>query len=473
MRKLTAVLVAAVVAASCSTSKDDSATADSSDSATESSDTPDTDASDETVEESTDSTTAPDDTESDDTESDTTETETTEPETTVPAIEPIVDDRAPGVTDDTIKVSVVHIAKRSDGRVNHGDYEVAFNAVTDAINERADLYGRKIELTFVQEDTEASDGLTASCTAATQDAGAFVVVGGVRENGPCYVDNNETLLVGGQMSPSALARAKVGWVTPGDTDEIEASAARAMIDAGLLDGTVGVIGTSFDEELWAASIAPEFEESGIDVVGPVFLDVSTGDVAAVNNAGDTALERFEADGVDQLVLIGGATGFFFTARVAETDYAPQLRFTNLGAANFYIGNEGADVSVYDGAVAGGQFDDTNDYAELGGVTDECVEILNAAGHTIIPQDDVPDGEPRNVVSGSNACSHMYLLEAILEAAGPDLNYGTFTTAAYSLGEIELPFRRGTLFYGPPPHSDGDPDAILYDFDAASNSFVER
>ena len=486
MRKLTAVLVTAVAVAACTTSRDDSESADTSPAETELTETPDTEAVDETDDtpvDVSDSTEAPSDTEVEatedtepvDTEPADTEVEATEdePETTESAIEPIVDDRAPGVTDDTIQVSAVYVAPRSDGRVRHGDYELAFQAVADAINERGNLHGRQIELTFVQEDTEASDGATASCTAATQDAGAFVVVGGVRENAGCYVDNNETLLVGGRMTPTLLEQAKVGWVTPGDTADIEGAAVQAMIDAGLLDGTVGVIGTGPDEEIWESAIAPVFDDAGIDVVGPAFIDISSGDVAAVNNSVDTTLERFEADGVDQLVAIGNAIGFFFTARVAETDYAPTLRITNLGSANLYLSNENADMSVMDGAVAGGQFDDTNAYVDLGGRTDECIEILNAAGHTIIPENEVPDGEEQNVSSGSIVCSHMYLLEDILAAAGPELNYGTFTTAAYSLGETELPFRPGTMFFGPPPQADGEPEAILYDFDPTSNTFVER
>ena len=466
MRKLLAVLVTAVAVAACTTAKDDDAEV------VESS-LPVTTIAETTEPQTTEPvTTGPETTEPETTET-SAEPDTTEPDTTEPAFEPIVDDRARGVTDDTIKVSVVYVGKRSDGRVRHGDYELAYNAIADAINARGNLHGRQLELTFVQEDTEASDGATASCTAATQDAEPFVVVGAARENAQCYVDNNETLLVGGTMTPTALEAAKVGWVTPGETIDIEGAVVQEMLDAGLLDGTVGVIGTSLDAELWDSVIAPVFEEAGKTVSGPALIDITTGDVAQVNNAVDTALERFDAEGVEQLVLIGGASGFFVTPRIAETDFSPTLRYTNLGSANNYLATEGADLSIYDGAVAGGQFDDTNQYASLGGLTTECVDILNAAGHTIIPEAEVPDGEEANVASGSIACAHMYLLEAILEAAGPELNYGSFTNAAYSLGEIELPFRPGMMHFGPPPHADGDPQAILYDFVAASNEFIER
>ncbi len=388
-----------------------------------------------------------------------------------PEIEPIVDERAPGVTDTTITIAVAHVLPRSDGRVTHGDYELAFNAVADAINARGRMHGRQLVVEFAPEDTEADDGLTASCVRATQDIGAFAVVGETRTNAPCYIVDNSTMLIGGEISAAVLADANAPWFSPGNSEDGPAAGVEAMIEAGLLDGTVAVLGTLDDESLYEDKILPVLEAAGIDA-NVVLLDTTINDEAAVNAATDTTLERFESDGVDQILMIGSSVGVFVPPRIEETDYRPALRYTNLGSANFYIANGGTDISILEGAAAADSFDGRNNYEELGGVTDECIEILTAAGINIRPENSVPEGEENEVVSGSIACRHLYLLEAILEAAGPELNYGTFATAGNSLGEIELPFMRGAQTFGPPPSSDGNPASVAYVFDSATSTFVE-
>ena len=66
---------------------------------------------------------------------------------------------------------------------------------------------------------------------------------------------------------------------------------------------------------------------------------------------------------------------------------------------------------------------------------------------------------------------MGLLTAILEKAGPDLNYGTFQQAGYSLGAITLPFSPDPWTFGPPPHSDGDPVVYVFGWDPSTKQFV--
>ncbi len=453
MKRVAAIAMLALLVASCSTDKDES------DEATAPEETTTVAATDDTTADTT--TTVP--------SGDTGETTTTVE--AAPEIEPIVDDRAPGVSDTTITIAVAHVSRRSDGRVTHGDYELAFNAVADAINARGRMHGRQLVLEFAPEDTEADDGVTASCVRATQDIGAFAVVGELRTNAPCYIVDNSTALVGGEISAAVLADADAPWFSPGNSEDGPAAGVEAMIEAGLLDGTVAVLGTLDDEPLYENKILPVLEAAGIEAT-VVLIDTTSGDEAATNAVTDTTLERFESDGVDQILMIGSSVGVFVPPRIGETDYRPALRYTNLGSANFYIANGGTDFSILEGAAAADSFDGRNHYESLGGLTDECIQILTDAGINIRPENDVPEGEEDEVVSGSIACRHLYLLEAILEAAGPELNYGTFATAGYSLGEIELPFMRGPQTFGPPPSSDGNPESVTYLFDAATSTFVE-
>ena len=84
--------------------------------------------------------------------------------------------------------------------------------------------------------------------------------------------------------------------------------------------------------------------------------------------------------------------------------------------------------------------------------------------------EVKEGDPNSIVSALAACQQLELLTALLDGAGEDLNYGTFTTAGYDLGEIELPGEPEPFFFGPPPHTDGDRPLYRYEFDVDDRQF---
>ena len=66
---------------------------------------------------------------------------------------------------------------------------------------------------------------------------------------------------------------------------------------------------------------------------------------------------------------------------------------------------------------------------------------------------------------------MALLVAILEKAGPELNYGTFTTAGNNLGEIMLPGSPDPYHFGPLPSADGAPVLYVFVWDEAAKKAV--
>ena len=70
-----------------------------------------------------------------------------------------------------------------------------------------------------------------------------------------------------------------------------------------------------------------------------------------------------------------------------------------------------------------------------------------------------------------ACQQMALLTAILQKAGPTLNYGTFAAAGNSLGKIVLPSFPDAWNFGAPPNADGNPKVYLFKCDPATSTFV--
>ena len=65
---------------------------------------------------------------------------------------------------------------------------------------------------------------------------------------------------------------------------------------------------------------------------------------------------------------------------------------------------------------------------------------------------------------------MALLAAVLEAAGEDLNYGTFEAAIDGL-QVTIPGDPAERTYGPPPDADGNPTVYLYVWDESAKDMV--
>ena len=64
---------------------------------------------------------------------------------------------------------------------------------------------------------------------------------------------------------------------------------------------------------------------------------------------------------------------------------------------------------------------------------------------------------------------MALLQAWLEAAGEDLDYGTLAGALDGL-EVAIPGDPEPRTYGPPPSADGDPQAYLFSWNGDEAKF---
>lgn len=473
MRKSTTMLfTAALVLTACSTTKDeeagDTTPAAESTTAPETTSAPETTTAESVVEEAADTTVAADDS------ADT--TAPVEVEAPSPTFPPVVDDRAPGVTDTSIKIGIMYLDLSEAGPVlgiNQGDFQAAYQAAIDEVNEAGGIHGRMIEAVFTPIVPASADQGTAACTALTDDEEVFVVLGSyIDENAPCVVTTHETPLLGGDlaMNPDTMAAAKALWFAVGGGAGQQNAGLQTLVDEGLLDGKVGVVGALGFESLYEINAQPILEAGGVDVVDVAYLDIINGaaDPNSLYAAAETVALKFESQGIDQVIFNTGG-GTVFPSGLARTDYRPRLLFDNSDDMALYIAGEGNDLSVLENAIAVGSYDAANLFPEMGGKAAECVASQEKRlGITIIPSKDVPKGEPTYWASSSVACDLVGLLTKILDAAGPELNWGTFTTAGYNLGPIELATSIDPYVFDK-DHPNGSPKLYFYEYDAASES----
>jgi hypothetical protein len=397
-------------------------------------------------------------------------TDVTAPSATFPA-----DDRADGVTDDTIRLGVTYVDLESLGdivNIDHGDYEAAYQAVADAINADGGIHGRQLELVFAPVTPIGTDDADAECVHLTEDEHVFAVLGFVIDDMPlCYVALHDTPLIGGVVTEERLGQAEAPWFSniPG-AESITARLVGAYVEAGVFDdATVGVISLPAEQGLLDDVTVPALEAAGIEPVETATIDAPDGDQAAALAQVAVIAERFDAAGVDTIVTVGNAA--LTTAQgLAPLAYRPRLVGTGFESVATYIAaEEGFDPTVVEGAVTGG-------YATAGVQYDDplmadCVADVEAAtGETVPDPDDLNPGEPEPYVSVFAACMQLDLFRQIAEAAGEDLDNGTFGNAGYGLGEIELPGAAGPATYGP-DSLDGSMPIYLLRFDDAEGRLL--
>jgi len=396
-------------------------------------------------------------------------------EATAPSATFAANPRADGVTDDTIRLGVTYVDLESLGdvvNIDHGDYEAAYRAVVDGINEQGGINGRQLELVFAPILPVGTAPADEACVQLTEDEEVFAVVGFLLDDAPlCYVELHDTPAVGGVITQQRLDRATAPWFSPvAGSESVTSRLVEAFAADGAFEGaTVGVIALPADEALLQDVTLPALEAQGVEVAESAVIDVPPEDQAAALAQVGVIAERFRAAGIDTVVTVANAA--LTTAQGLEPlDYRPRLLATGFESLATYIGAaEGFDESVVEGAMTGGyatagvQYDDP--------AMQECIAgVEDATGETVPDPDTLDPGEPEPYVSVFAACLQLSLFQQIAEAAGDELNNGTFGQAGYALGEIDLPGDGGSATYGP-DSLDGNMPVYLLRFDEGEGRLV--
>ena len=393
--------------------------------------------------------------------SDTTTTEGGEPPPSGPA---------PGVTADAVEIGVTYVdleSVREVTDIDHGDYEAAYQVLFDEINENGGIHGRLIEPIYAPVNPIGTAPAEEACVRLTQDDEVFMAVGAfLADTVLCYVETNATAVLGGVITPERLARAEAPWFSTEASADLQEDAIRTLADEGYLDGNLAVVSLGSEEQDLRQVVEPLLAELELEPVEVGVIDAPQDDVAAQNAAVGILTERFRAAGADTLLVIGNA-GLTWANGSEQTTYRPELRFTALGPIQaFSQSDAGPDLSILDGAVAGALEADFDEEGSLA-----CVEkVGDALGIEILRSAEVPDGEPDHFSSVGNACRNVAVLEALLEAAGEDLNYGTLVAGAEGLS-VAVPGYTDAFVFGSGNAGDGDPAPTLLEWDAGSGAFV--
>jgi hypothetical protein len=378
---------------------------------------------------------------------------------------------SPGVTDGAVKVGITYVdldAVRQFVDLDQGDYEASYRAVIDDLNANGGINGRMIEPVFAAVSPLGTAPAEEVCVRLTEDEDVFAILGFFQDDAViCPVADHATAIIGGVMTQARYDRAEAPWFTTEAGEDSDLDALRAMADEGEIGDKLGVFASILSEPQLDPMLEV-LEEEGIEPVDVAVLDAPTDDLAAQNQATAVIMERFRTAGIDQILAVGSAAVPLANG-LAPVDYRPQLLFTSQVSVEAYTTGVEPDLSMFEGAVLGTI--DNEVYEEP--AMQDCLAIVGAVVGDIADPDDLEPSDPNPFVSASAACRNVNLFAAIAEAAGEDLNYGSFQAAGESLGAVHLPGAVDDYDYGPYPSLDGDQPMFLFDWDANESEFVVR
>lgn len=354
-----------------------------------------------------------------------------------------------GVTELTITIGVVwsdldELRDMGLVDINYGDIELVWQTVIDDINSRGGIGGRTLEMLFDQYNPVLSASVEEMCLRLTEDNTIFAVVGSLAgpalEGIPCFIELQETMVLGGVHRPELLDRAKVPWITTEWSQERRYGALLELYqEQGLLDGRMALLDDHREHGgLTTDIVLPALDELGEELVSVLTSTADGGDELALEAQVGLFAEKLRTDDIDTLLIVQSAIALGLPL-IREAGFDGTILTVDSGSFLAGIGGfDERDPSIYEGAYGPTPFGSDDVWAMQS--TQDCVAIFESAHPDIevIPSDQVIPGEPQWASVLLPACRLLQVFEQAAGAAGADLNPDSFADAAFALGTFELP-----------------------------------
>lgn len=356
---------------------------------------------------------------------------------------------AQGVTEDSIAIGALGSdldALRELGLtdINVGDANLVWQTLVDELNDRGGIDGRTVELNFRLYNPVNAESADKACTELTVDREVFAVLGGiggpVRERITCFIDVNETVVVGGSHTPTLLEQAKVPWVSDSMSAERRHRATIELYDdMGLFDGkTVGIFDDSSEVDITEQIVIPALEEIGVTDPVHVTSNVASDDEVALAQQTAVFAQTLQDEGVDLLLIVQSQISLGF-GLIRQEGYDGEVATIDSGTAlNGLGGLDERDPETFEGGIS--PMGLTNDEIWEDELAQECLQIFTDANPDIevLKPEDVTPGEPNWFGTIVGACRLLRLFERIMSGVEGVPTYEKFEAAAESTGTFALP-----------------------------------
>ncbi len=315
------------------------------------------------------------------------------------------------------------------------DQIAVYEALIDDLNERGGINGRTVVPVFEFYDPIQAVDANRACTALTEDNEVFAVLGGFL--GPlagtedsCIVGLNETMLVGGEISPEEFSAAVAPWFTfLTATDRSTGILLDLLVDQELTSGQSVFVASHLASAGNEEAVLDALAERGIEVSGSAVMETNDNDPAAQDTELAVLAERIRVEGATAVLTNGnpaaiirglGATGLLDGMKIWANDSAGLASIRDQEAA------------YARGALTWQSQSDAETFASESFQT-ECVRVVESRidGYTVADPETLNDTDEDTFSPVLTHCRDLALFVALASAAGPDLTYDAIWDAAAS------------------------------------------
>jgi hypothetical protein len=380
-----------------------------------------------------------------------------------------------GVTPTTIRIGIPVInfpALEAVGvKLNDGNFQDAYLALTAYMNAHGGVDGRKVVPYFALDNPAVASSDTSSCTELTEDDHVFIVMLPVYPD--CYLVTHDTPAIEGQFPDSVPSSAAPDFsLTPPDSayDPVQLAAFKTR---GAFKGKkVGIYYAIGSDAAEAKAVQSDLKKLKVDVVAIAGVSVPPTDTVASDEATQSIALHFKDAGVNEVIGVGGSGAVEWPRALKDTQstYNPPWIATNITALASNVAAAKGGNSFFDNVLAStpvpSAYQEWKDPA-----MQKCAAIVRKA----FPSDAV--AQPANPTSSQantnsdnttyaaveSACQNLAILTKIADQAGKNLTVASFTRAGYELRKVTFPGSGGPVSFGPnQPYAIGKVNLVVYD-----------
>ena len=380
-----------------------------------------------------------------------------------------------GVTATTIRIGIPVIdfpALEAVGvKLNDGNFQDAYLALTANMNAHGGVDGRKVIPYFALDNPAVASSDASSCTELTEDDHVFIVMLPVYPD--CYLVTHDTPAIEGEFPDLVPASAAPDFsLTPPDSayDPVQLAAFKAR---GAFNGKkVGIYYAIGSDAAEAKAVQSDLKKLKVDVVAVAGVSVPPTDTLASDEATQSIALRFKDAGVNEVIGVGGSGAVEWPRALKDTQstYDPPWIATNITALESNVAAANGGNSYFDNVLAStpvpSAYQEWKDPA-----MQKCAAIVrkafpsDAIGQPADPTRSQANGNSDNTTYAAveSACQNLAILAKIADQAGRNLTVASFTKAGYGLRRVTFPGSGGPVSFGiNQPYAIGKANVVVYD-----------
>ncbi len=378
-----------------------------------------------------------------------------------------------GVTATAIRVGIPYVnvaaVKAVGVSLNWGNVPDAYMAIIANINAHGGINGRRIVPYIMGVDPTGTAAGATACTEMTADDKVFVAIAPLQPT--CYQQHSVSVINSLEAATTTTATVAQNFALTPPAAAFDPLQLSVFAKQGVFKNKkVGIFAGGSVDQPEVAIVQAELKKLHVSVVVTAVNSAPLGDLPAENEQVAVIAQRFQSDGVNEVVAVGNGSAIWPEALTSiQSTYNPPWVATAEGGL---AGSAGSDNAMYLKNVVTGSPVPTGSTVWSNSGIQRCVRIVRKAypsDHINAYSASLPTSQA-TWTGVEQACTDLALFSAIATAAGKHLTVASFVRAGESLHGVVIPGSDTPISFGKnQPYALGP--VYMAHYDAAAKTLV--